>query len=188
MIRTNLATRPFYNERVASLWLAVLAVAVVLASTVNLWNVRRASGNNTELATRAAQDEARAAELRRSAAALRASVDSRQIEAVSVDARLANDLIDRRTFSWTALFNQFESTLPDEVRITAVRPAIGRDRRIVLTVTVVARSVNDIDQFMERLDALRIVKDLRSTSEHMNDDDQIESVLEMIYAPEPQTP
>ena len=49
--------------------------------------------------------------LRANAARLRSSVDVAQIDAASVDARQANDLIDRRTFSWTELFNQFEATL-----------------------------------------------------------------------------
>jgi Tfp pilus assembly protein PilN len=188
VIRTNLSTRPFYNQRVVSLWLALLAFAVVVATAMNVWSVRNASENDTELAARAARDEARATELRRSAMALRASMDTRQIEAISMDARQANDLIDRRTFSWTALFNQFEATLPDEVRITSVRPTLGKDRRIVLTVIVVARSVNDIDQFMEHLDTLGLFKDLRSTQERTNDEDQIESVLEMVYVPEAATP
>ena len=72
------------------------------------------------------EDEARASELRASAARLRSSVDPKQIELASNEARLANDLIDRRTFSWTELFNVFEKTLPDEVRITAVRPRVER--------------------------------------------------------------
>ena len=41
-----------------------------------------------------------------------------RVDSVSVDARQANDLIERRTFSWTELFNRFEHTLPDDVRIT----------------------------------------------------------------------
>lgn len=184
MIRTNLSTRPFYNERAVNFWLLVLGVLVILATIVNVSRARLDSGSNTELMSQASQDEARATELRTSAARLRASLDTRQIEAVSIDARQANDLIDRRTFSWTALFNQFEMTLPDEVRITAVRPTLDRDRRIILTVTVLARSVNDVNQFMERLDATSAFQELRSVQERTNDDEQIESALEMIYTPE----
>jgi Tfp pilus assembly protein PilN len=183
VIRSNLATRPFYNERAVNFWLAVLAVVVLVATVVNVARVRFDSGSNTELATQASQDEKRAADLRASAAKLRASVDARQVDAVSVDARQANDLIDRRTFSWTALFNQFETTLPDNVRVTSVRPTLDRERRILLTVAVLARSVNDIEQFMEQLDATGAFKDLRSAQERITDDDQIESVLEMVYVP-----
>ena len=40
-------------------------------------------------------------------------------------AREANLLIDRRTFSWTELFNQFEATLPADVRISTITPHIA---------------------------------------------------------------
>ncbi len=134
MIRTNLATRPFYNERLVNLWLLALAAVVVAATIFNVTRARSDSGSNTELASQAAQNAARATELRRTAAGLRASLDAKQLEAVSVDAREANDLIDRRTFSWTALFNRFETTLPDDVRITSVRPTVDRDHTITLTI------------------------------------------------------
>jgi Tfp pilus assembly protein PilN len=188
VIRTNLSSRPFYNERAVNFWLLIGALAVVIATVFNVTRARVHSGSNTELVSQAAEEEARAAELRANAAELRGSIDARQIDAVALDARQANDLIDRRTFSWTALFNSFETTLPDDVRITAVRPSLDRDRRIVLTVTVLARSVNDVNEFMEHLDATGAFLDLRSVQERNNEDDQIESVLEMIYVPEQAKP
>ena len=46
-------------------------------------------------------------------------------------AQEANALIDQRTFSWTELFNQIEATLPPDVMLTSVRPAVQgrRDAR-----------------------------------------------------------
>ena len=84
-------------------------------------------------------------------------------------ARQANDLIDRRTFSWTELFNQFETTLPDEVRITAVRPSVDREKGIVLRVNVVARGVEDVDEFMENLDATGAFPDVRPAEDHFDE-------------------
>jgi Tfp pilus assembly protein PilN len=183
MIRNNLSTRPFYNTTAVRSWLALAALVVLAATLFNVTQVLRYSNTNTELVTRAANDEARAAELRRNAQRLRASVDRAQVDAVSVDARQANDLIDRRTFSWTELFNRFERTLPDDVRITAVQPHVDRDRRIVLAVNVLARGVDDVNQFMENLDATNAFSELRSRAERTTDDGQIESSLEMVYQP-----
>ena len=130
MIRTNLSTRPFYNERVVHLWLIALAVR---RRSRRPRSTSRAScsysRSDTQLATQASHDEARAADLRQQAARLRASVDPRQVDFAAADARQANDLIDRRTFSWTELFNRFETTLPDEVRIASVRPQLDREAR-----------------------------------------------------------
>lgn len=189
MIRTNLSTRPFYNEQSVRLWLTLVGIVVLIATLYNVSQVLRYSTSNTELATQAATDEARAAELRGRAQRLRASVDTSQVEAISVDAKQANELIDRRTFSWTELFNRFERTLPDDVRITAVRPTVDRDRRIVLTVAVLARSVDDVNEFMENLDKTGAFYELRSGQEQTTEEGQIESVLETVYQPPaPETP
>ena len=183
MIRTNLSTRPFYNARLVTGGLTVLALIVVAATAFNLSRAMIYAGTNTELVTQASQDESTARDLIATATKLRETVDPRQIEAASAEAREANALIDRRTLSWTELFNQFEATLPAEARITAVRPTIGRDRTITVVVAVAARSVDDVDQFMQRLDATGVFLDVRSTREQTTEQGQIASTLEMIYKP-----
>ena len=78
MIRTNLATRPFYNERAVHVWLLGAAILVVAATLFNGWRILHYSGSNTELAAQAARNEARARELRacRSARTWKARVSS----------------------------------------------------------------------------------------------------------------
>ena len=183
MIRTNLSTRPFYNERPVYLVLTLIAVLVVTASVFNVTRIIQFSRRDTRLATQASRDEARAAELRTSASRLRATVDLKQIASASAEARQANDLIDRRTFSWTELFNRFETTLPDAVRITAVRPKVDPKRGNVLTIIVVARGVDDVNQFMENLEGTGAFADLLSRQEHINEQGQLEASLETIYVP-----
>ena len=64
MIRTNLSTRPFYNERLVRLGLLVFLLVVAVATLFNVTRVVRYSRSDTQLSERAARDEARAAELR----------------------------------------------------------------------------------------------------------------------------
>jgi type IV pilus assembly protein PilN len=151
MIRTNLSTRPFYNERTVRTILLIVAVAVVAFTAFNASRVLRYSRSDTRLQTQAARDEARAADLRQQASRLRATVDTKQIDSASLDAREANDLIDRRTFSWTDLFNRFESTLPDDARITIVRPKL-EEEGFTVEIHVIARTVEDVNRFMENLE------------------------------------
>ena len=186
MIRTNLSSRPFYNEAAVHFWLAVVALVAVVATGLNVSRVLTYSRSDTALAVQADRDEARAADLRRSAATLRASVDAKQIDAAAAQAREANDLIDRRTFSWTELFNRFETTLPDEVRITGVRPRIDRERGIVLSITVVAQNgnVEPVNQFMENLEKTGAFVGVWSRDDHFNDAGQLQSQLEAVYHPE----
>lgn len=183
MIRANLSTRPFYNERAVRLWLLVLSLIVAAATVFNVARVIRYSQTDTELVTRASRDEARAADLRAEAARLRGSVDLQQIELASTEARQANALIDRRTFSWTDLFNQFETTFPDNVRIAAVRPTLDEKGGLVLTVNVVARSVDDVDELIRNLEGTGSFGNLLSVEERFNPDGMLEATLEGHYAP-----
>ncbi len=187
MIRTNLSTRPFYNARAVHLALALVAVVAVAASAFNASSLVRFSRSDTELALQATRDEAKAAELRAGAAAQRAGVNPRQMEAAFGQAREANDLIDRRTFSWTALLNQFETTLPDNARIVAIRPRVDKDRGIVLAVTVLAVDVTDLGRFMENLVATGEFTGLLSREEHPTESGQLQASIEAVYRPRPAT-
>jgi Tfp pilus assembly protein PilN len=184
MIRTNLSTRPFYNERAVSLWMLGFLLVVVVASVFNATRVLQYSRNDTELGIQASRDEARAAELRKSAARVRTTVDPKQIAFASLEARQANDLIDRRTFSWTELFNRFETTLPDDVRITSVRPKIDKGQ-FQLTITIVARSVDDISQLMDRLERTGSFTQVgHKIEERVNEQGQVLATLDVVYMPD----
>lgn len=183
MIRTNLSTRPFYNERAVRLWLIAVALAVAAATAFNVSRVIRYSRSDTQLATEASHDETRAVDLRKEAARLRASVDPHQMDFAAAEARQANELIDRRTFSWTDLFNRFETTLPDDVRITTVRPRIDRDKGFVIVIGVVAKTVDDVNQFMENLEQAGAFASLLSREDHVDDQGLVESTLETAYVP-----
>jgi Tfp pilus assembly protein PilN len=185
VIRGNLATRPFYNEPAVHLWVAVAALLVAAATLFNVVQMLRYSRSDTELARQAANDEARAIELRAEAARLRATVDTRQIERASLEAHQANELIDRRTFSWTALWNEFEATLPPDVRITSFRPRIDPKRGNVVTITIVARGVDDVQKFMENLEETGAFPELFPPSERTNERGQLETVIEAVYAQRP---
>ena len=188
MIRTNLSTRPFYNERAVRLWLGVVALLVVAATLLNASRLLRYTTDNSQQAQAAERDERLAKELRDQASRLRASVDIKQVEFASTEARQANDLIDRRTFSWTELFNHFETTLPDEVRLVSVRPRLDRDQGFVILITVVARGVDDVNSFIENLEKTGAFFSGGSVEEHVHEQGQLEAQLQINYVPMTPTP
>jgi Tfp pilus assembly protein PilN len=183
VIRTNLSTRPFYNERAVQLVLLVAGVVVLAATLFNVTRIAGLSRQDTRLATRAVSDEARARDLVVSAARRRATIDPKAIELASIDARQANELIDRRTLSWTDLFNRLEMTLPDDVRINSVRPRLEGKRGTVLSMAVTAKSVDDVNQFVENLEATGAFAELEKRDERIDPQDQFEVALEGIYLP-----
>jgi Tfp pilus assembly protein PilN len=183
VIQTNLSTRPFYNERVVHLALALVAVAALAATLFNVTRIAQLTRRDSGLSTQISRDEAHAADLRAQAARLRATIDPKQIELVTNEARKANDLIDRRTFSWTALFNRFETTLPEDVRITSVRPKVDTVKGTTLTITVVAKTVEDVYQFMANLEATGAFSGLLPRDDRFNEQGLLETVIETTYAP-----
>lgn len=183
MLRANLSTRPFYNERAAHLLIALCAALALGFTVFNVSRVVLLSRANTDLLTRVADEESRARQLRAEGQRVRQSLDPKQIEAVSSSAREANAIIDRRLFSWTELFNYFETTLPDDVRITSVHPKPNADGTVMVAITVIGRRVEDVDRFLDALETTRAFRDVLSRDERTTDDGSLLAVLEGTYLP-----
>lgn len=152
MIRANLSTRPFYNERAVHVGLAIATLIVLGLTVVNVVRIVSLSRQNTGLATQIEQEQAEAGRLRREAAAIRSGIDPASLTRIVTAANEANALIDQRTFSWTGFFNHIEATLPPDVMLSAVRPSFDEGDTII-TMETVGRRAEDIDEFMERLEA-----------------------------------
>jgi Tfp pilus assembly protein PilN len=152
MLRTNLSTRPFYNERAVRTGLLIAAALVVGLTLVNAVRIVTLSRHNTELSTQIVQEQQEAARLTDEAAAVRRTIDRAELQRVVLAADEANALIDQRTFSWTEFFNWLEVTLPPDVMLTSVRPAF-QDGQIRINMNLLGRRAEDIDEFMERLEA-----------------------------------
>ncbi len=182
MLRTNLATRPFYNERAVRLVLAAFATVVVALTLFNAIQLVRLTASQSRLGSQAANAEREAERLSTEAAQIRTQVDPKELEAVSSAAREANSIIDRRAFSWTDLFSRFETTLPPNVRIRAVQPRLDRGTFMVAVVAE-ARRVEDIDTFIEALESTGAFRKVRPVEEQTNDDGLLEAVVEGIYLP-----
>jgi len=183
MLRHNLATRPFYNERLVHVVLVAVSLLAIGATALNAWQIVRLSGHNSALQGRLQADERKSQELRARAVTLRASINQPDLDLTIVAADEANVAIDRRVFSWTDLFNQFETTLPETVRIAAVRPRIDRGVGMTLSVVVVAKNAEGIDTFIERLEKTGAFSGLLSREEYVREDGALQATLEGEYTP-----
>ena len=183
MLRHNLSTRPFYNERAAHAVLALVWLVAIAATAFNAWQLSSLSGRNGQLQTRLQADERKADDLRTRAARLRASMNLKDLELTIAAAHEANTAIDQRVFSWTDLFNQFETTLPESVRISSVRPRIDRGDGMTLSVVVVAKNVEGIDTFIERLEKTGAFTGVLSREEFVREDGTLQATLEGMYTP-----
>jgi hypothetical protein len=168
VLRTNVSTRPFYNEQAAHIAIGVVAGVVLLATLVNVVWVVSLSARNTSLGTQIRQDEQTAAKLEAEAKQLRSRINQQELAVVVDAAREANALIDQRTFSWTEFFNLIEATLPADVMLMSVTPTV-KDGETEVRMKVLARRADDIDAFMESLEGTKAFSGLLPISEQLNE-------------------
>ena len=181
MLRTNLSTRPFYNDRAVRVGLAVAVLLVAALTSFNALQVLSLNARNSEMSGRAQQAEAQTAQYRERARGITQAMDKVEVNAVQDAAREANQLIERRAFSWTDLFNRFESTLPADVRISAVEPQFDRDGRMLIVISAVARRVEDLHDFIDQLEVAGGLRDVLVRHEEVQEDGMQRAVLQGYY-------
>lgn len=190
MLRTNLSTKPFYNIRAVQLALGGLALLVAIMTVVSLVQLVRLNASERSLGARASQAEAEAARMREETARIRSQIDTRQLAQVAAAASEAQAIIDLRTFSWSALFTQLEETLPQNVRFTNFRPRVDRDGRFKVSVRAQARRVQDLESFLDALEATGSFSEVLATDEQTSPEGLIDALVEGVYMPpaaEPRT-
>jgi hypothetical protein len=182
-LNTNLATRPFYNERAVQ---ALLALAALLVAAVTVFNVAQLyslTSRDRTLVAAADSAEERTRAMRRDVARTRTGIDAAHVAAVAAAAHEANVAIDQRVFSWTDLFNRLEAALPGNVRLASVKPVIDDQGRLTVTIGVVAKSVSGIDVFLDALEKTDAFRGLLSRQEHETKEGLIEATIEGFYQP-----
>lgn len=181
MLRANLSTRPFYNDRLVRVVLGLVTVVAAAVTVYNVTEVIRLRSRGAEVRRQSEAAEREADRLQAEARRIRQTMNREQLAAVQVAAREANQLIDQRAFSWTDLFNQFEETLPPEVRISTVTPQVDASGRMVVAVTVVSRRVEDLDKFIDALEKTGAFQSVLSRQEEAQDDGTLKSVIQGYY-------
>jgi Tfp pilus assembly protein PilN len=184
MLRTNLSTRPFYNERAAHALVAAVALAVLAVTAWQVARVVRLSRYKTELNTAIRRDRNEAAYRAKESEQVRRGLNQKELAVVAAAAKEANLLIEQRTFSWTALFNQLEATLPDDVMLTGVHPEFKEGATLV-NLEVQGRHSDDIDAFWDRLDKTGAFHDIQWSAVTVSEDGLHKIQMKAAYTPAP---
>src|SRR5262245_57078805 len=180
MLRGNLATRPFYNERLATLVIVAVALVALLLTAFNAGELTELSSARRDLRTRIDRDRGEATRIRGQAASLQQTVDRVALARLAESTGEANDLIDQRTFSWTAFFSLIEKTLPADVRVVMVSPRVERGVFRV-AMSVVARDLGDVSTFVDALLDTGKFYDAAPVDQQRRDDGTFTAMIEASY-------
>jgi hypothetical protein len=182
-LRTNLATRPFYNERAVQVLLAIAAIAVAGVTAFNARQLYALTARDRALVSASEAAEGKTRGLSRDIARTRTGIDAAHVADVSAAAHEANVAIGQRVFSWTDLFNRLEAALPGNVRLASVKPELDEQGRLVVTVGVVSKSVTGIEGFLDALEKTGAFHGLLSRQEHESKEGFVEASIEGTYDP-----
>ncbi len=150
---TNLALRPFRNERLP--WLLVgllIAFAAVISFAHGRFISRLVSGDEAKTVRAVREDEARIAELKEGLSKEPPlKVDSAELSRL----RAFKELVDRRVFPWRLLLSELEGTLSEDVRLTRISPVPAKSPGggMQIQLSGEARSKDAAFSLAERLDA-----------------------------------
>ena len=118
--------------------------------------------------------------LRSAAQATEQTINPKALATLAGSAREANDLIDQRTFSWTAFFGVIEHTLPIDARLTMVMPRVERGA-LKVAITVIAKDLSDVDVFCSALQDTGQFYDVSPTDQHVLDDGSVSATIDASY-------
>ena len=170
MLKGNLSTRPFYNERLVSLAFVLIAVVAFFLTVFNAGELISLSRERMALNGRINRDRSEATRISGQANAVQRTVDRSHLQQLVGETREANTLIDQRTFSWTNFFGLIEKTLPRDARLLNVSPRVDNGEfQIVMQVKV--RTSEDLTAFAEALAGTGQFYDVVSRDTQRNDDD-----------------
>lgn len=187
MLKGNLATRPFYNERLVTVALGVVAIAAVLLTAYDVKRLMDLSARRTAATARLDADRRETTRIRGQAEALQQTVDRPTLGRLSAATREANTLIDQRTFSWTRLFSLLESTLPPDVKLVSISPRQEKGTSRV-TMMLVLRQLEDVHVFCANLRDTGAFYDVSPTDSQRQDDGTYSAQVDASYLPRPTPP
>jgi len=182
MLRGNLSSRPFYNERLVSLAFGVIGIIAVALTTFNAYTLYQLSAQRSTLKAAIETDTKQAETINRGAAALQSSVDKQTLVRLAGSTQEANSLIDSRTFSWTEFFGYIEKTMPMNLRLIAVAPRIEKGE-IKVTMSIEAKKLDDINTFVDALQQTGAFYDVYPKVSEGNDDGSFRSDVMSFYLP-----
>ena len=151
-IDANLASRPFVNHRKFSM---ISGSLLVLLLAISYWNFawyRSARARRGEVNERLGRDVARFEALGREQEKVLARLQTPETAEFLDTLDHVNQLIRRRTFSWTRLLNDLERLTPANLQIVTIKPQV-LGSRIIIEIVANGRSSRDNVQFVSNLES-----------------------------------
>jgi type IV pilus assembly protein PilN len=150
-IHLNLAARPYrdYRPVYAVVVLTSLLTAFLMLNNIDTYYryIRETKNTRAEID----RIEAQAQQERRKEDAARQRLSGLDLVFLDTKTRFVNAKLAERAFSWSALLDELESILADDVRVISVAPSFGKDGTIQLSMMFASKSSDGMITTMNQM-------------------------------------
>ena len=165
----NLSTRPFPAYRRINIALIAILMAFMVISIWQAVGFMRFSSMAAEIRPAEQQARVEAEALGARVAELSSRLDRPEAAAKLNEIGFLNQLIARKNLSWTQLFGHLEDLVPDSVHLVTLTPSVAIDGTITLRLTLQGKSIDDVSEFVERLEGSPVFDNITVAAEERRD-------------------
>ena len=148
----NLSTRPFPAYRATNAGLAILLVILLAIAAWQAYGFVRYSSLISEIRDTERNSRVQSEALGHRLADLERELNTPEATAKLSEVNFLNELIARKTFSWTEVFSRLENLVPNDVHLMGLSPEISATGPIVMRMEVRGRTVESISQLISALE------------------------------------
>jgi Tfp pilus assembly protein PilN len=162
----NFARRPFRDERPVLIAIGIALALGLVVFAANLGLYRKFSGQVEGTRAQIAWLEGRRATAARSAEGARTAVDGYRLSSLAQESAALLAIARERRFSWLALLNRLERTLPPDARLARLVPHFDSPDSVALDLAMLGRSPDSVVRTLSALarDPAFSAPELRSES------------------------
>ena len=186
----NLSTRPFKAHRAVNLGLLILLLILIAFSLGQIYTYQQNSSLAASIRGNQQKSKEESEQLTKELTALNAKMYSGNAAAKMTQVEILNQILLRKSFSWTTVFANLEEVIPENVYLLSLRPFIDEKSNMGLNIIFRGKSFADGHEFVRTLEDSAIFSNIALAVEEKKDTQAAIGEVEMtlsayyVYIPE----
>lgn len=152
-IHLNLASRPYRDYRPVYALVVVMSLLTAFLMLNNIETYYRYQHDTRNTSSKIAQLDVKIRQERQRQEIAERQLRSLDLASLDAQTRFVNAKLAERAFSWSALLDEMESVVAEDVRLVSIAPSFTVDGPIVLGLVFQAKSANGMITTINRMNA-----------------------------------
>ncbi len=187
-LNINLATKPYQDVRRILMQWGGLVLLLALATVALVWTAVSSWRESRDVNQKIAVVETEIGALDRAHADAVAVLRLPQNRSVVETSKFLNELIERKSFSWTRVFMQLEEIMPPSLHVVSISPELHtKTNTVEVHLTVAGTSREAAVELVKRLEQSPSFRDARiaeeSAIQEKDSTDTIKFQMTAVYVP-----